>query len=86
MYDWADLRYFLAVHREGTLAGAGRELRGDPTTVGRRVGALEDQLGAPLFMRGSRGWVTTPAGLRIVPAAERAEAAAATSSFSIDGP
>ncbi|MEM1415976.1 MAG: LysR family transcriptional regulator [Myxococcota bacterium] len=76
MYDWADLRYFLAVHREGTLAAAGRELRVDPTTVGRRIGTLEEQLGAPLFMRSSRGWVTTPAGLRIVPAAQRAEEAA----------
>ena len=76
MYDWSDLRYFLAVHREGTLAAAGRELRVDPTTVGRRISALEGQLRTRLFIRGSRGWVTTPAGLRIVPAAQLAEEAA----------
>ncbi|MEN0060914.1 MAG: LysR family transcriptional regulator [Myxococcota bacterium] len=76
MYDWSDLRYFLAVHREGTLVAAGRSLRVDPTTVGRRIAALEEGLRTKLFVRGSRGWVATPAGRRMVPAAERAEGAA----------
>ncbi|MEM9694825.1 MAG: LysR family transcriptional regulator [Myxococcota bacterium] len=76
MYDWSDLRYFLAIYREGTLAGAGRVLRVDPTTVGRRIAALEDRLRSKLFVRGTKGWVATPAGRRIVPAAERVEDAA----------
>ena len=75
-YDWSDLAYFLAVHREGSLAAAARSLRVDATTVGRRITALEAQLRTPLFIRGTRGWVATPAGLRIVPAALRAEEAA----------
>lgn len=77
MYDWTDLRYFLAVHRKGTLVAAGRALHVDPTTVGRRIAALEDNLRTKLFVRGSKGWVATPAGRRMVPAAERAEEAAA---------
>lgn len=76
MLEWSDLRFFLAVHRHGSLAGAGRALRVAPTTVGRRVAALEDRLRAKLFVRSSSGWVLTPAGQRIVPAAERAEEAA----------
>ncbi len=76
MYEWTDLRYFLAVHRHGSLAAAGRSLRVNPTTVGRRVTALESKLRARLFVRSTSGWVATPSGLRAVAAAERAEEAA----------
>lgn len=76
VYEWSDLRFFLAVHREGSLAAAGRSLRVNPTTVGRRIAAMEEQLRTKLFVRSSRGWTATPAGLRVVPAAERAEEAA----------
>ncbi len=77
MIEWSDLRFFLAVHRHGSLAAAGRALRVAPTTVGRRVTALEERLRATLFVRGSGGWLLTPAGRRVVAAAERAEEAAA---------
>ncbi len=76
-FSWDDLRHFLAVHRSGSLVGAGRELRADATTVGRRISALESGLGAPLFIRGRNGWTLTPAGARILPAARRAEEASA---------
>lgn len=76
MFAWDDLRSFLAVHREGSLAAAGRKLRADPTTVGRRVAALEEALGVPLFVRGPDGWSLSPAGERVLTAAERAEEAA----------
>lgn len=75
MYDWHDLRFFLAVHREGSLTKAGQRLKVDPTTVGRRIGALEAELG-PLFVRRRTGWSLTPTGSRILPAAERVEEAA----------
>jgi len=73
MFDWDDLRYFLALHRHGTLAAAAREVRADPTTVSRRVSALEKGLGSKLFVRGPEGWKLTPSGARMLPAAERAE-------------
>jgi len=44
MLDWDDLRYFLAIAREGTLARAGSELEINATTVGRRLSALEARL------------------------------------------
>ena len=50
-FDWNDLRYFLAIHREGTLAGAARNLRVQHSTVGRRLEMLEAALGASLFAR-----------------------------------
>jgi DNA-binding transcriptional LysR family regulator len=71
--DWNDYRYFLAIQRTGTLAGAARELKVDHTTVGRRLTALERALGAKLFTRSPEGFRLTDAGARIVPAAERIE-------------
>lgn len=75
-FEWEDLRYFLVIHREGSLTAAARRLRVDPTTVGRRLQALEGALGVRLFVRRRGGWVLTPAGARVVPSAEQAEAAA----------
>ncbi len=74
MYDWGDLRHFLAVARAGSLAGAARLLRVDQTTVGRRLAALEHALGAQLFDRTPQGMQLTPAGERMAEAAGLAEA------------
>jgi hypothetical protein len=52
--DWNDLRYFLAVCRAGTLAGAARDLRVRHSTVGRRLEALEQALGVSLSAWASR--------------------------------
>ncbi|MCB1909703.1 MAG: LysR family transcriptional regulator [Rhodocyclaceae bacterium] len=60
--NWDDLRYVLAVARQRTLAGAGRELGVDPTTVGRRLLAIEGQLGARLFERTGEGFTANAAG------------------------
>jgi DNA-binding transcriptional LysR family regulator len=69
--DWRDLRIALALDRHGTLVEAGRALRLDPTTVSRRVTALETALGAPLFVRSPEGWRVTDAGRRVVEHAAR---------------
>ena len=55
MFNWDELRFFLAVHRHGTLAGAGASLELDPTTVGRRLNGLEARLETRLFDRTPRG-------------------------------
>ncbi len=62
MLDWNDLRYFLAVAREGSTLAAGRALRVSQTTVARRVAALERTLGFPLFEKRQAGYALTPAG------------------------
>ena len=64
--DWRDLRIALAVERHGSLAAAGVALKIDPTTVGRRVTALESAIGVALFLRSPEGWQPTDAGRRVV--------------------
>ena len=71
--EWNDLRYFLAVARQGRLLRVARTLEVDHTTVGRRISALEAALGAPLFQRTSKGWRLTRVGEQILPIAESIE-------------
>jgi DNA-binding transcriptional LysR family regulator len=73
MLDWNDLRYFLAVHRGRTLAGAAALLKINATTVGRRLTALEEQVHTRLFDRTPDGYVLTAAGRELLPRAERIE-------------
>ena len=49
--DWDHLRVFLAVARAGQLLAAGRRLRLDHATVGRRIDALERSVGGKLLER-----------------------------------
>ncbi len=73
MLDWDDLRHFLAVLRAGSLAGASKVLGIHPTTVGRKIEALETRAGTALFERHGRVWVASPAGRALLPRAERVE-------------
>ena len=59
--NWDDLRFFLALSREGSVSGAGRTLGVKHTTVARRVRALEDRLGTRLFDRLPDGYAMTQA-------------------------
>ncbi|HVZ74410.1 MAG TPA: LysR family transcriptional regulator [Polyangia bacterium] len=74
-YDWNDLRYFLACARVGSLAGAGRALKVDQSTVGRRLAALEEALGARLFDRKPEGFTLTATGARLLETAQIVEQA-----------
>ena len=77
MTNWDDLRVFLAVARSESLSGAGKLLRLDPATVGRRVAKLEEALAARLFARSPQGYVLTDEGQRMMGHAVRAEQAMA---------
>lgn len=70
-FDWRDLKIALAVARHGSLGAAGRATRLDPTTVSRRVTALEEAVGAALFVREPEGWRPTETGRRVLDAAGR---------------
>ncbi len=74
LVEWSDLRVFLAVQRAGTHAGAARALGVAPTTIGRRLAALEDAMGARLFARTPDGLAPTAAARALLPRAERVEA------------
>lgn len=72
---WDDIRIFLAVARAESLSGAGRMLRIDPATVGRRIARLEEETGAPLFAKSPTGYALSEAGQRLMGHAMRAETA-----------
>jgi DNA-binding transcriptional LysR family regulator len=74
--DWNDFRYFLAIARAGSFAGAARELGVEHTTVGRRLTALETALGTRLFVRGPEGLTITAAGRDVLPLCEEIAARA----------
>lgn len=74
--DWDAVRVFLAVARAGRASVAARHLGVDHTTVGRRLAALEDELGAPLFHRTAAGYLLTRTGKDVLGTAEGMEAAA----------
>ena len=59
--NWDDLRFFLALSREGSVSGAGRALGVKHTTVARRISALEERLGTRLFDRLPDGYAMTQA-------------------------
>lgn len=75
MFDWNDLRHFLAVARTGSTLAASRGLRVSQATVSRRVTVLEEALGTPLFARSASGYELTARGRSVLPAAEAVEAA-----------
>ncbi|MER9563482.1 MULTISPECIES: LysR family transcriptional regulator, partial [unclassified Mesorhizobium] len=59
---WDDLRLFLDVARLGGLSAATGTTRRSAATLGRRVTALEKQIGEPLFVRQQTGYRLTPVG------------------------
>lgn len=76
MFDWNDLRHFLAVARQGSTLAAAKVLRTSQTTVARRIAALEQALGFPLFEKRQAGYTLTPAGEQLVERAANVELSA----------
>lgn len=74
MVDWDDVRYFLAVARAGSVRTAAEQLGVNHTTVLRRIGQLEKQLGAHMFERLPSGYRMTTAGAEVLEFADQMEA------------
>ena len=74
MLNWNDIRFFLALSRSGSSAGAARALGVDQTTVSRRLSELERVIGAVLFERRPDGYRLRPEAEALLSAAERVEA------------
>lgn len=70
---WDDLRLVLAVFREGTLSGAARRLGVTHSTVFRRLGTIEKDMGVRLFERFRDGYAPTAAGEMAAASAVRLE-------------
>jgi len=75
MFDWDDLRFFLAVARHHSTLAAARALKVNQSTVQRRLTALERRTGRPLAKRHPTGYRLTELGQEMVAHAERVEQA-----------
>jgi DNA-binding transcriptional LysR family regulator len=76
MFDWNDLKAFLAVARGGSTLAASKALAVNQTTVARRIESLEGALALKLFERGQSGSRLTEAGRDLLAEAEKVEVAA----------
>lgn len=73
MFDWDDLKPFLAVARHGSTTAAARALQVDQSTVQRRVAQLERCIGQALVERHPAGYRLTAYGEELRPLAEAVE-------------
>jgi DNA-binding transcriptional LysR family regulator len=74
MFDWNDLKYFLAVARHGSTIAAGKALHLSQSTVHRRLVELEKRIGRKLVTRTPTGYRLTDFGKELRPYAERIDA------------
>ena len=74
MIDWDDVRYFLAVARGGSVRAAAERLKVNHSTVLRRIGQLEERLGAHMFEKLPSGYRLTDAGEEVLAFAGQMEA------------
>ena len=74
MFDWNDLKYFLAVARHGSTIAAGKALGASQSTVQRRLVELETRIDRKLVTRTPDGYRLTDVGQDLLPYAERIEA------------
>ena len=74
--NWDDVRFFLTIHRAGSLSAAAGPLRVTQPTCGRRLAALEASLGFRLFDRTPDGLRITSDGTTLLEAATRMEESA----------
>jgi len=75
MFDWNDLKYFLAVARYGSTIAAAKALNVNQSTVQRRLDELEKRIGRQLVLRQPTGYKLTELGQDMVTYAEHVERA-----------
>lgn len=80
MFDWDDMRVFLAAARAPSLGAAAQKLGIDTATVGRRVARLESVLKSTLLVRSPTGLQLTATGAQLLDIALDAEAAMSAAS------
>jgi DNA-binding transcriptional LysR family regulator len=73
MFDWDDLKHFLAVARYGSTTAAARATQVDQSTVQRRLTQLELRIGQALVERRASGYQLTAYGKLLLPHAQLVE-------------
>jgi len=71
--NWDDLRFFLAVARDGSSRAGAKKLGVNQSTVTRRINKLEKKVGTRLFDRMPTGYIMTPAAEDILELAIKVE-------------
>lgn len=64
--NWDDIRVFLQVGRSNSLTAASKQLKMDPSTLGRRIMRLEESMGTRLFVKTPQGYDLTESGHRLM--------------------
>jgi len=85
MFEWSDLRHFLAVARHGSTLAAARALGVNQSTVHRRLGEFERRIGHALVKRYPTGYRLTEMGQSLLPYAQSVENAVLALERRIDG-
>jgi DNA-binding transcriptional LysR family regulator len=73
MFDWNDLRHFLAVARHGSTIAAAKALNLSQSTVHRRLDELEKQIGRAIVIRQATGYRLTEFGKELLPLTSKVE-------------
>lgn len=83
--DWNDLRFFLAVARDGQMLSAAQKLGVSQAKLNRHLSALESALDTILFNRSTAGCELTPQGVSLMEHALNIEAEALQVSSTLKG-
>jgi DNA-binding transcriptional LysR family regulator len=75
VFEWSDLRFFLAVARHGSTVAAAKALGLSQSTVQRRLAELERRIGRELVKRHANGYRLTEFGEDMLPYARHVEQA-----------
>ncbi len=73
MDKWAELRTAYQVAKLGTVSAAAKTLGFHRATVNRHIDALEEELGASIFIRHARGYTLTELGEEVLRTAQKTE-------------
>ena len=73
MEKWTELRTAFRVAKLGTVSGAAESLGYHRATVNRHIDALEEELGAPIFIRHAKGYTPTELGEEVLRVAHKTE-------------
>lgn len=76
MFEWDDVKYFLAVAQHGSTLAAAKALGLSQSTVHRRIAELERKIGRELVKRHATGYRLTEFGEEMLPYAKQIEQAA----------
>ena len=71
--NWDDVRFVLAVAREGTLSAAARSLGVTHATVMRRIASFEADHGRPVFLKTASGYTVLPEAEAILRSTQNVE-------------